>query len=82
MPSLNRSDGSSASSQTSYVFEPDAEITAYELAKLLPILTAATKDPSCDIYQLQVKQQIILPSHFTRQIEELDEPLRRHFASR
>lgn len=68
---------SSSSSQTYYVFEPEANITAYEIAKLLPILTAARKNSNEDVYKMA--QSIKIPSELKPQIEKLDENFRRHF---
>jgi hypothetical protein len=59
------------------VFKPQEDITAYEIAQLLPVLVAAWKSAP-DVYE--VKRGVIPPSAID--IEGLSEPLRRHFSQR
>ena len=62
------------SGESSYVFSPREDITAYEIAKLLPILIANWKNTQ-DLYA--IKRGEMQESFFN--YEELDELLRRHF---
>jgi len=59
----------------SYRFEPQEDITAYEVAQLLPILLASCRDAK-NMYQLINKEVSDL---LTDNVESLPEHLRRHF---
>jgi hypothetical protein len=59
-----------------YIFEPQEDITAYEIAQLLPVLVAAWKNAP-DVYAIK---RGVIPSPSAIDIEGLSEPLRRHFS--
>ena len=61
--------------QQQYFFEPQEDISAYELAQLLPVLRAAWRD--LDVYQVMNSRPI--PSWMKAKIDGLPENLRRHF---
>lgn len=58
-----------------YKFEPQEDITTYELAQIVPILLASSRDAK-DMYQLLNKE---ISEHLTDRVESLPERLRRHF---
>lgn len=61
-----------------YIFEPQEDITAYEIAQLLPVLVAAWKNAP-DVYAIKRGE---MPSPSAIDIERLSESLRRHFSPR
>ncbi len=74
--SLNRGTYGSQPTQPSYTFKPEENITAYELAQLLPFLLAAWTNP-IDVYSVKRGE---LPSGTN--LEQLPESLHRHFQKR
>lgn len=64
--------------EKNYIFEPQEDITAYEVAELFPLLTAAWVNKK-DAYQLQ---GVEVPSWMNSKVENLPDSLRRHFRLR
>lgn len=71
--SFTRETYSSQPTQPLYTFKPKENITAYELAQLLPFLSAAWRN-AIDVYKVQQGE---LP--LGTNPEQLPESLRRHF---
>jgi hypothetical protein len=59
-----------------YVFQPKENISVYELAQLLPILSASWHSSS-DVYEIS---KGLIPSSMKAKIDGLPENLRRHFS--
>jgi len=72
--SFTRTTESFRSEQT-YTFQPKDDITAYEIAQLLPVLIAAWRDAP-DGYAISRKE---IPSSWAANVESLSESLQRHF---
>ncbi len=73
---FNRETYGSQPEQQLYIFEPQNDITAYEIAQLLPVIIAAAgKKP--DIYQVAQNREI--PIDLNGIVEKLPQELHRHF---
>jgi len=59
-----------------YKYEPQPEITAYEVAQLIPLLLEAARDATLTVYNVKNR---ILPAQMNTQIESLDPSLQQHF---
>lgn len=70
-------DISSPQPQTQYTFEPQEDITPYEIALVLPVLIAIGSQRDRDIYQIARKLRV--PAFLNPMVEELPEKVRRHF---
>lgn len=81
MPSVNYEQFSSGPNSC-YVFEPQDDITAYEIAQLLPILTASRKNSTDTAYEMARGIRIPSDSELVRELENLDKNLFRHFKQR
>jgi hypothetical protein len=73
--SLNRE--KSTSEPDLYRFEPQEDITAYEIAQLLPVLVKVWKNAPT-LNDIEIKRGVIPPTS-EKDIEGLSESLRRHF---
>lgn len=73
--SFNREKPPTEEAEEKYAFDPQEDITAYELAQLLPLLTVAWKDLS--VYPIIGAK--LIPPNRNHYIEELPDNLRRHF---
>lgn len=63
--------------QSGYTFEPQEDITPYEIALVLPVLIAIGSQRDRDIYQIARKLRV--PEFLSPMVEELPEKVRRHF---
>lgn len=80
MSFIQHDDDISSSNKYFYVFESDENITAQELAKLLPLLIVALKDQNGNVSQFVCSKEI--PSALNHVIEALPSDLRKYFNQR